>query len=91
MSDSLLKQIKKNTALLCASFSSIALLGAAGNVIAAEVETTATSAIEVIEIKGIRGSLTQSLNTKRFSDSVLDSISAEDIGDFPDKNIGDAK
>ncbi|SFC92904.1 TonB-dependent receptor [Pseudoalteromonas denitrificans] len=46
--------------------------------------------IETIEVRGIRGSLTQALNTKRFEDSVMDSISAEDIGKFPDKNIGDA-
>ncbi|WP_102795778.1 TonB-dependent receptor [Bowmanella denitrificans] len=45
---------------------------------------------EVIQVRGIRGSLTQALATKRMSDSVLDSVSAEDIGDFPDKNIGDA-
>ena len=45
---------------------------------------------EVIQVRGIRGSLTQALATKRMSNSVLDSISAEDIGDFPDKNIGDA-
>lgn len=49
-----------------------------------------TEVIEVIEVRGIRGSLTQSLATKRMSASVLDSVSAEDIGDFPDKNIGDA-
>ena len=45
---------------------------------------------EVIQVRGIRGSLTQALATKRMSASVLDSVSAEDIGDFPDKNIGDA-
>ena len=50
----------------------------------------ATDNTEVIQVRGIRGSLTQALNTKRFSNSVLDSVSAEDIGDFPDKNIGDA-
>lgn len=53
-------------------------------------ETTAKSDVEVIEVRGIRRSLTEALNTKRFANSVVDSISAEDIGKFPDKNIGDA-
>ena len=88
MSANLLNLIKKNTAIMCA-FSSIALLGAAGNVMAAENNLTEET-IEVIQVTGIRGSLKASLNSKRFSDSVIDSISAEDIGDFPDKNIGDA-
>ncbi|TLX45698.1 TonB-dependent receptor [Pseudoalteromonas phenolica] len=53
-------------------------------------ETAAKSDVEVIEVRGIRRSLTEALNTKRFANSVVDSISAEDIGKFPDKNIGDA-
>lgn len=89
MSITLLNQIKNNTALMCKSFSTIALLGVCNSVYAAE-EDKAKESIEVIEVKGIRGSLKAALNSKRFSDSVLDAISAEDIGDFPDKNIGDA-
>ncbi|NTS76026.1 TonB-dependent receptor [Catenovulum sp. SM1970] len=45
---------------------------------------------EVIQVRGIRGSLKESLNTKRFSNSIVDAITSEDIGKFPDKNIGDA-
>ena len=85
--------IKNNTAMRYISFSTIALIGAMNNVSAAETKEsklTDKSDIEVIEVKGIRGSLIKALNAKRFSDSVLDSISAEDIGKFPDKNIGDA-
>lgn len=82
------KKSKLQSAILCClSLSSVALITASGSAAAAEDEK---KAIEVIEVKGIRGSLTKALNTKRFSDSVLDSISAEDIGKFPDKNIGDA-
>lgn len=53
-------------------------------------DAQATDNTEVIQVRGIRGSLTKALATKRMSASVLDSVSAEDIGDFPDKNIGDA-
>jgi len=85
--------IKNNTAIRYISFSTIALIGAMGNVYAAETtesNLTNKSDVEIIEVKGIRGSLAKALNSKRFSDSVLDSVSAEDIGKFPDKNIGDA-
>ncbi len=93
MSKKFANLIKNNTAMRFISFSTIALTGAMGSAYAAdtaESKLTNKSDVEVIEVKGIRGSLKAALNNKRFSDSVLDSISAEDIGDFPDKNIGDA-
>ncbi|WP_252738861.1 TonB-dependent receptor [Colwellia sp. D2M02] len=93
MSKKLTNLIKNNTAMRFISFSTIALTGAMGNVYAAEAadnNLADKSDVEIIQVKGIRGSLTRALNSKRFSDSVLDSISAEDIGKFPDKNIGDA-
>lgn len=45
--------------------------------------------IEVIEVRGIHGSLKENLNNKRYANAVVDSISAEDIGKFPDKNVAD--
>lgn len=93
MKTKLINLIKFNTINRYISFSTIALMGTMTNVYAAEAEQQKAAEkndVEIIEIKGIRGSLEASLNSKRFSDSVLDSISAEDIGDFPDKNIGDA-
>lgn len=38
--------------------------------------------IEVIEVRGIRRSLNDSVNSKRFANAVVDSISAEDIGKY---------
>ncbi|WP_019029641.1 TonB-dependent receptor [Colwellia piezophila] len=46
--------------------------------------------IEIIEVSGFASSLKKNLNTKRFADVVLDSISAEDIGKFPDQNVADS-
>ena len=46
--------------------------------------------IEKIQIRGIRGSLVKSIETKRYSDVIVDSISAEDIGKFPDKNVAES-
>lgn len=48
------------------------------------------SKVEVIEVKGFKGSLAKSLNNKRLNDSVSDSIFAEDIGKSADQDIGEA-
>ena len=57
---------------------------------AAEQEKDADDQIEVIEVTGFRGSVIKSLNTKRFSDTVVDAISADDIGGLPDVSIADS-
>lgn len=55
---------------------------------------TATKAadneIEVIQVTGLRGSLYEAVNRKRFNDVVSDTIVAEDIGKMPDRNIAEA-
>ncbi len=45
---------------------------------------------EVVEIVGIRDSLKQNLAAKRDADSVVEVITAEDIGKFPDKNLAES-
>ncbi len=46
--------------------------------------------MEEIVTTGIRGSLTQSMDIKRSSTGVVDAISAEDIGKFPDANLAES-
>jgi len=46
--------------------------------------------MEVIEVRGIRSSMAENLDVKRMSGSVVDAITAEDIGKFPDKNVADS-
>jgi TonB-dependent receptor len=46
--------------------------------------------IEEIVTTGIRGSLTRSMDIKRSSRGVVDAISAEDIGKFPDANLAES-
>ncbi len=84
MSIKLSQAIKKaNLALLtCGSLATLALTG-----MPAFAESADT--IEEVAVVGIRRSLQDSLNTKRFADSVVDAISAEDIGKFPDKNVAE--
>lgn len=46
--------------------------------------------LEEVYVKGFRGSLQNSLNTKRESNGVVDAIYAEDIADFPDNNLAES-
>lgn len=57
---------------------------------AQEEQPTTKSDVEVIEVKGFRGSVVESINTKRFSSEVVESISAEDIGKLPDSSIAES-
>ncbi|TQV70980.1 TonB-dependent receptor [Aliikangiella marina] len=45
---------------------------------------------EVVLITGIRGSLMSSMNKKRDAIGVVDAITAEDIGKFPDTNLAES-
>ena len=46
--------------------------------------------IEEIVTTGIRGSLSRAMDIKRTSSGVVDAISAEDIGKFPDANLAES-
>ena len=52
--------------------------------------SAADEAIEEITVTGIRRSLDVAADIKRESDSVVDAITAQDIGLFSDNNIGEA-
>lgn len=72
-----------------------AIICAMGTANAEEVDKEKTNKekleeIEVIEVSGIRGSTAKNLNIKRFSNAIVDAITAEDIGKFPDKNVADS-
>lgn len=49
-----------------------------------------TDETEVIIVRGLRSSLIQSMNNKRYANSVIDSITATDIGKLPDATIADS-
>jgi len=65
-----------------------ALAGHAGAF--AQQDETAAGETDVITVVGYRGSLASSLRTKRNAGQVMDAITAEDIGQFPDQNIAEA-
>ena len=53
-------------------------------------EAAPAAAEEVIVVTGIRASLLKSLSVKRDALGVVDAISAEDIGKFPDTNLAES-
>jgi len=53
-----------------------------------DADTTGTG--EEVIVTGIRASIDDALNNKRKADVILDGISADDLGNFPDLNLGEA-
>lgn len=56
----------------------------------ANTHETEGTAVPDIVVTGIRASLTRALDLKRNAIGVVDAISAEDIGKFPDQNVGES-
>lgn len=76
----------KVAAAISAALSSAALSMAAGPAAAQEADDR----IEEVVVTGIRGSLQAAIDVKRNSTGVVDAISAEDIGKFPDTNLAES-
>nr|WP_315259088.1 TonB-dependent receptor [uncultured Duganella sp.] len=53
-------------------------------------KTADADAGPTVVVSGIRASLSSSLNTKRLQEGVVDAVSAEDAGKFPDTNIAES-
>jgi iron complex outermembrane recepter protein len=53
-------------------------------------QTAPEDGSDEIVVTGIRGSLQRSQDLKRNSDQIVDAISAEDVGKFPDANIAES-
>ncbi|MBB5712433.1 TonB-dependent receptor [Sphingomonas xinjiangensis] len=78
------------TALLAAS-SALAQSDGAPAAATAQAEEQASSAEEPeIVIRGVRGSLLRSIQAKRDADTIVDAISAEELGKFPNRNVAEA-
>ena len=72
--------------------SAMAVVGGAGQAQAqdeAAPENAAETGDEII-VSGIRASLQEAMNIKRDAQGVVDAISAEDIGKFPDTNLAES-
>ncbi|HEY6123678.1 MAG TPA: TonB-dependent receptor, partial [Steroidobacteraceae bacterium] len=75
---------------LIAAAVSLALAKHAAPAYAQEAATTSGEEIETVVVSGIRASLGKSLEVKRESQAVVDVLTSEDVGKFPDKNVAEA-
>lgn len=57
---------------------------------AASAPAAAKEDVQRVEVTGLRASLERSLAQKRNADSVVEVVTADDIGKLPDKNVADA-
>ena len=53
-------------------------------------QATASSGTETVTITGIRRGIESAINNKKGSDSIIESISSEDIGKLPDSSIAES-
>jgi iron complex outermembrane recepter protein len=76
----------RKTLAVAGSAATLAMMGMAAHVHAEDASAEA----EEITVTGIRASLQRSLDIKRNSDSIVDAVTAEDVGKFPDKNVAES-
>ncbi len=86
MPNKLTRQVCLRSAVSAVALGSALLIG---NTAFAQDNTAAEANQEVVVV-GIRKSLQSALQTKRNADSVVDVISAEDMGAFPDQNMAES-
>lgn len=77
---------------VCASAVAAALTLLAAEAVAQQAaqQTSATDQPSVVVVSGTRQSVASAIDRKKNASTVVDSIVAEDIGEFPDKNVGEA-
>src|SRR5277367_3743569 len=85
-------QLRKLVHAICVGGASTLSLTALSVPGTASADTAADNSDQLTEIvvTGLRASLQKSLDIKKESDGIVDAISAEDIGKFPDSNLAAA-
>ncbi len=82
-----MKNISFKKKLIASTIGSYALVGLSGMAVA---QDNPQMVAEEVIVTGIRGSLMRAMDIKRDSAGVVDAISAEDIGKFPDTNLAES-
>ena len=78
---------------LSRSASALAIIAGFGSATTLSAQETADSGAEIsneIIVTGVRASLDRSIDLKRNSSGIVDGISAEEIGKFPDTNLAES-
>jgi TonB-dependent receptor len=84
------KSISFKKKLIASAIASYAMAGFSGAVFAQDNAAAAAEPVDEVVVSGIRASLKASMDIKRDSAGVVDAISAEDMGKFPDTNIAES-
>lgn len=85
-----LKRVSGVRAQVLACCSALAIVGGAAPALAQDsAETEAADPNEIV-VTGIRSSLASAASIKRNADSIVDAISSEDLGKFPDTNVAES-
>ena len=82
--------LKKYLALTISALLSASLSAEESDPDKNNLDTGKADEVEVIQVQGIRGSLIRSMNVKRDMSGVVDAISAEEMGKFPDTNLAES-
>ncbi|MRV76076.1 TonB-dependent receptor [Duganella sp. FT92W] len=85
MSESLIRK-KHLPQLIAMMLGTLAVPGHA----AGQTDAPAADGGTVVEVRGIRETLKRNLAEKRDAMNIVDSVTAEDLGKFPDKNVADS-
>ncbi len=75
---------------LGASVAALMFSGATYAQDASDADEADERTLQTVTVKGIRGSLKASLDLKRDSNQIVDAVSAEDVGKFPDANVAES-
>lgn len=78
----------RSQALACCS--ALAIVGGAAPAFAQETPAGASTEPEAIVVTGIRSSLRSAAGIKKNSLAIVDAISSEDLGKFPDTNVAES-
>src|SRR5512134_2783961 len=84
------RSMSTRSSTLIAAAVTLAMARHAGPAYAQDAASNAGEEIETLLVTGIRASLGKSLEVKRESAAVVDVLTSEDVGKFPDKNVAEA-
>lgn len=85
-----MKNITFKKTRIAASVSLLLSAGMTSAAFAQEEAEGASDGVEIIQVSGIRGSIARAMDMKRESSGVMDAISAEEMGKFPDTNLAES-
>jgi iron complex outermembrane receptor protein len=84
------RSYRSRTALLCAASAVVLLSAGQALAQAAPAQSEEPSQVDEVIVTGFRASLANALNLKKNSNLIIESVTAEDMGKFPDQNIAES-